>query len=116
MVILVLSAIRGDKIPEFGFSGGDKVGHLIGYFGLSFVFCAEWAKHIRWSNKTGRWLIYIASVCVLYGVVIEVLQGFVFYMRSFDYADMAANTGGVLLGVLLFLTVFNLLKRYERFI
>lgn len=114
LVIFVLSCIVVRDIPKIRISNGDKYGHLLAYFTLSIVFLFEHAKVLRWSNRFGRWSIVIAALCILYGITMEGLQGLVFTYRSFELADMLANTLGVLIGTGLFWLVFNQLK--SRFI
>jgi VanZ family protein len=65
----------------------DKIAHLLGYALLTFW----WAQLIT----RQRWKLAIAVV--LFGAVIELLQGLT-PDRSPDLFDALANTGGVLLG------------------
>jgi len=115
LIILVLSALPGYKLPDLRINAGDKIGHLIAYAALAATFSAEHARVLRWSSRTGRWLIVVGLICVGYGLVLELLQGSVFYQRTFDYADIAANTLGCIVGILTYIFCFTLLKKYERF-
>lgn len=70
----------------------DKVSHTLGYFVLMF-----WFSQIYQSSRHRRWL---ALGFVGMGVAIEYLQG-MGGSRMFEYADMLANTVGVLLAWLI---------------
>ena len=71
--------------------GGDKVEHGVAYFILTFWFSQIYAKNrVRWT---------IGITFILLGVAMEYLQGMTGY-RTFEYADMAANTVGVLCALL----------------
>ncbi|CAK0772765.1 polysaccharide biosynthesis protein VpsQ [Gammaproteobacteria bacterium] len=73
--------------PSANFPYADKVGHL-----LIYTIQMVWAT---WLWPYRRWLPAL-SLCVM-GAMLEVLQGMTGY-RTFEFADMAANTTGVLLG------------------
>ena len=71
------------------FKGVDKLEHLLAYAGLMLWFCQVYVTHAA--------RISVLAGLVVLGVGIEVLQGLGGY-RYFEYADMLANTGGVLIG------------------
>ncbi len=66
--------------------GGDKLHHLIAYFGLTLLFC-------QWHRPQRHWLIALSFG--LMGVAIELVQPF--SGRYFSWLDMLANVTGVLL-------------------
>jgi len=67
--------------------GGDKVEHAVAYFILTFWFSLIYVKNrVRWT---------IGITFIFLGVAMEYLQRMTGY-RTFEYADMAANTVGVL--------------------
>lgn len=75
----------------------DKINHFIAYGTLSlfaFPFFSGLFKHGK---------VLIPLFCILFGILMEILQQFT--GRNFDVLDMAANTGGVLLGTLSSLTI-----------
>lgn len=76
--------------PEpVSFEGVDKLEHLLAYAGLMLWFCQVYV------TRAAR--IRVLVGLVLLGVGIEILQGMGGY-RYFEYADMLANSGGVLTG------------------
>jgi len=76
--------------PEpVSFDGVDKLEHALAYTLLMLWFCQiVVAERVR---------ILLIIALVVMGVGIEILQGFSGY-RYFEYADMLANTTGVLVG------------------
>lgn len=76
--------------PEtVSFDGVDKLEHALAYILLMLWFCQVIV------TKQARIFLFIAFVVM--GVGIEILQGLSGY-RYFEYADMLANTTGVLIG------------------
>jgi len=74
--------------PEpVSFDGADKLEHLLAYCFLMLWFC----------QLSGFKRIRLALAFVAMGVGLEVLQGMTGY-RFFEYADMLANSTGVLFG------------------
>lgn len=76
--------------PEpLNFDGVDKLEHLTAYGCLMLWFCAAYC---------GRARLIAGLLLVTLGIVLEILQGWG-GVRYFEYADMVANSTGVLLGV-----------------
>jgi len=75
--------------PDPGFDQGDKVGHVLTYGALMFWFCQLYASR--------RAQIGCAIGFIALGVGLEFAQGALPY-RSYDEADMLANTVGVFAG------------------
>jgi VanZ family protein len=92
-VLSLLPPKSGVELPT-----NDKVGHFIAYgtfaMNISLLF-NRWKKELLFS------LIGI----VLYGILIEFLQGFV--RRETSFYDFLANTAGVAIGV----TIITLFRR-----
>jgi VanZ family protein len=75
--------------PKVDVEQSDKVGHLLAYGALAFWFCLLYrAPQARLFHMAG-------FVCM--GIALEFAQGATGY-RSFELADMAANTLGVAAG------------------
>lgn len=80
----------------------DKLVHAGVHFVLAFCWLFYFA--LRNSKMRFRNVLYITLACILYGILIEVLQGTT-KTRSSDFADVCANMIGTGLGVLVFLVV-----------
>lgn len=98
VVTLIVSLVP----PLLGDDGGhtDKIVHLAGYAALTFW----WAQLVT----RQRWTLAIAII--LFGVLIELLQGLT-PDRQPDPLDALANSGGVLLGWLAARLLPNLPER-----
>jgi VanZ family protein len=91
----------------------DKLLHLGAYFGLAILWLSYF--HIVKTSATQKWAkpifyIAIALALVVYGIVIELLQGSATTYRTPDVWDVLANSIGVILGSLTFLLFFKKFK------
>jgi len=81
------------------FRGSDKVAH----FTLYCLFCLTviWAYRPFIRNKKTFLLIF--TFIILYGILMEVCQGWVFPVgRTFEFLDIAANITGVVIAVIVY--------------
>ncbi|WP_369048018.1 VanZ family protein [Tenacibaculum sp. UWU-22] len=102
LLILFLSLIRIGKLP-INFSNIDKVEHTIAYSVLTLTWLIALKKQLS-RKKT---VFIVAFACIIYGIIIEILQGVLTSYRTFDYFDMIANSAGVLIALTIFLIFFN---------
>lgn len=91
LVVLVAYLSLVSDPPTIDASGGDKVVHLLAYGTLMLWFLQLYPIYRR---------PIIAVGFIAMGILLEFLQAFT-AARSFEYMDMVANTGGVMLGWLL---------------
>ena len=101
--IAYLSLIKTTNFPVIAISNIDKIYHLIAYFSLTF----SWLLALKKSKYKYKVLI----ACVLYGIILEVLQMTLTVYRAGEFFDFLANT----LGGLLALVVFNLFFKKKAF-
>lgn len=100
--ILCLSLI---KMPSTGISISniDKIYHSFAYFTLTMAWLFTYYK------KPNKKYIIVVS-CILFGIIIEVLQYSLTIYRTGDYLDVIANS----LGVLFALIIFNIFLKKKR--
>lgn len=103
VLIFIGSALSGDTlngVKLINIPGFDKVVHFTWYFFL-FLFTAagvyKWKEGLKPKN-----LVIILLACVIYGGLLEFLQGNVFIKRSEDVYDFIANSTGAITGSFLF--------------
>ena len=102
VIILCLSLI---KLPQTAIkiNNIDKVYHSIAYFTLAIAWLIVYYKK---PNK--KYIIVIC--CIIFGIVIEVLQSKITVHRTGDYYDILANSSGVLFALL----IFNLISKKKQ--
>ena len=100
--ILCLSLI---KMPNTNIKVAhiDKLYHSFAYFVLTITWLFAFYK--RQEKK----LVIIIS-CIIFGIIIEILQSTLTVYRTGDYYDILANSLGVLLALLIFNIFFKKIK------
>ena len=94
----------------------DKVLHLVAYFGLSVLWLSFYhlIKKDFWTQwKPKMYYVFIAIALVIYGIIIELLQGSATNYRTPDMWDVLANSIGVVLGSTAFVLFFKNFKRLK---
>lgn len=89
--------------PDLMLTTSDKFLHWVTYS----VLAAGFSLLVRVRHS----LLYVASGLILYGMLIEVLQGLTGY-RFAEWGDVLANSVGVLCGLLVWLSPLPRLLRY----
>jgi VanZ family protein len=102
LIILYLSIAT--TVPEHyhgpRFEGQDKLVHFILYLLLSLAVCLDFYR--QWTDFSSRRMIIWAILFpVLYGGMIELLQGNFFPPRTAEWGDWLADTLGVFAGYFL---------------
>lgn len=88
-------------MPDIGVSFGDKIFHCFAYLILTFLWVN--AMVMQFYLKKIKAIIYASMFSVVFGIVIEVLQGSVTLVRAADFNDVIANTIGVVIAVIVLL-------------
>ena len=101
-LLLLALVVGASLIPNHShalyFEGRDKLGHFAVYMAVTFWFAQLYTRnHARWG---------IALALVMLGIGVEYLQRYSGF-HTFEYADMGANTVGVLCAMLLVQTPFR---------
>ena len=92
-------------LPDKVVDDGDKIFHFLAYFALTLLWYNTFIRLFNWSFFKTILVVFISSV--LFGIVIEYLQGVLTSFRTPDIKDILANTLGVLVAVLLTKFVFK---------
>jgi VanZ family protein len=85
------------KLPDLGVSFADKIYHASTYFILAFLWYNTLVLHFN-TSKT-KAIIYTSLISIIFGIIIEVLQGVFTTTRHADIFDVLANSLGVLFAV-----------------
>jgi VanZ family protein len=97
-----LSLKKIDYLPV-QLSHSDKVYHAIAYFLLGLTWLLSFPKSLQ--KKKLKYAIVIS--CVIYGIVIEVLQGTLTTYRTASLLDILANIVGVIVAMIIFKQVYK---------
>ena len=98
------------ELPDIGVSFGDKIFHSLTYVVLAFLWFYALLFHFKTSKIKS--LIYAAAISIVFGIVIEILQGTLTKTRQADVFDVLANSVGVSFAVfLLWLKNSNRVKK-----
>lgn len=100
VVIVMLSLMPGQYVPELYFNGMDKVIHGGMYLLLTLLAC--WTFHAE--RKTSR-IFLIMVVAILTGILTEIVQFRMHLGRSFEWLDILSNATGTTFGILLFIWI-----------
>lgn len=93
-----------DKPKRFSFAHIDKIVHLFIYTVFSFLWGMTFLKKRTFTFSNNVFLIVLS---IFFGIIIEILQGFGGFNRSFEWQDILANSIGVLLGYIICLKILT---------
>ena len=104
--ITIGSLVKSDVIAVEIVSISDKTIHFIAYFFLMLSWLYVFFKKKSFSKNVK----FIFVGCIVFGIIIEILQGVTTTYRTLSFLDVAANT----LGVLFASTVFHFFEKKIR--
>ncbi len=104
-----IDKIKWIHIPHF-----DKMVHFVWYFVLYLLWYSLLiVKYSKWIKLISR--IYIALIITIYGFLIELLQMFFAFQRSFELNDILINFSGILTALIFFFPIYQS-KIFGRFL
>jgi VanZ family protein len=104
--ITIGSLVKSDVIAVEIVSISDKTIHFIAYFFLMLSWLYVFFKKKSFSKNVK----FIFIGCIVFGIIIEIIQGVTTTYRTLSFLDVAANT----LGVLFASTVFHFFEKKIR--
>ncbi len=108
-LISVLFFIPNQDLPKVQISALDKIAHVLIYF----ILINLWMLYLYIKNDfqfNDKWILILLLSVLLYGIIIEILQGLLTISRSADILDVAANLIGSLIGIYFFKNIKNKFK------
>lgn len=100
IAIAFLSLVKISFKQPINVSFLDKIEHCVAYFVLSLT----WLLALGKSKKS---IAVITVLCLLYGIIIEILQAEITSYRTAEYLDALANMVGIALALLIFQCFFR---------
>lgn len=101
VALATVSLVRLNNLPNVGVSFADKIFHFLVYSVLAFLWVNTF--FFKFKYKKTKAIIYAALFSIIFGIIIEVLQGSITASRHTDVYDAIANTLGVLIMVTILL-------------
>lgn len=98
-IITWLSLTQLGKISLGNFNPTDKMMHAFAYFVLGLVWYTYFLFRKSQEINFNRVVFYISFAVIAFGMLIEVLQGTLTEYRTPDWADILANSIGVLIAL-----------------
>ena len=102
LFILILSGIPGNQIPKIptflDWLSPDKMLHLVIFGILSYLILNGYNQQYLKSKYRSYIVIIVILVSTLYGLIMELLQLYIFICRSPSVNDFYANTLGACIG------------------
>lgn len=95
--IAIISLISATNLPNHSFNISDKLLHAFAYFALIWGWLLVFRNR---QNIKSKLLIFICLI--LFGIILELLQGSMMLHRSADWKDVVANAFGLLAGLVTF--------------
>ncbi len=107
MVFVTFSSLysfEGDDLSSFNIPYADKLVHFTFYF-VGLILGSLYVLQLKDGQQVIlRKIVILAFILVLFGIIIEVIQGKLTVNRSGEVFDALANTTGVIMG---FIVIFN---------
>ena len=102
ILILILSIMPGRDLPEVNIVQIDKLVHMSFYLILTVLLVRGFFKQYTFPFLKNHAINVVVLIGVLYGIIIEIIQGAFTADRHFDLWDAFANSIGVMIGVIIF--------------
>ncbi len=107
IALAAICLVKNDRLPYFGTNYEDKIYHLVAYA----ILCFLWYKVFE-SKKINYPILIAFIVSIIYGTIIEVLQGQLTTTRDASIGDIAANVvGAVIISLILTIRDKTIVKK-----
>lgn len=106
IIILVLTFSSGLSNSNIEYADADKLVHVFMFAPLAFLMIVGFKKQQTFRGLRVNAVAYSLVFCSAYGVFIEVVQFFLPH-RSIEFADIMADTMGVVLGFFVYFMVYK---------
>ena len=102
ITIAIGSLISVTNVIQIKVSNSDKIIHLLAYF----VLTCSWLLALQQLLNNNKKLIFVGLGVIIYGIIIEALQGLLTTNRQADFIDILANSIGVITALFVFKSYF----------
>jgi VanZ family protein len=105
--ILILCGLPGDQFRRSKIEHADMVIHAFLFGVLAFLLVVGFWKQSTYRTLRFYTMRKVFVLCVLYGVIVELLQATVFIDRSIELSDMMFNALGTVMGLITFSAIYG---------
>jgi VanZ family protein len=110
IISVVLLALPGDDLPHndlFNIPFFDKYVHFGMFFMLTALFTYPFIYAAADEEVAKRWFNKVAIYVILYGIIMEFVQKYCVYGRSFDVVDIVFDTLGSVAALVVIRKFYN---------
>lgn len=111
-IMLVLTFSSGLNSSNIEYADTDKLVHVFMFIPLTFLMIVGFKKQQTFRGLRINAVAYSLVFCSFYGVFIEVVQFFLPH-RDIEFADIMADTIGVVLGFFVYFMVYKFSFRWR---
>ncbi|MBM3170828.1 MAG: VanZ family protein [Bacteroidetes bacterium] len=97
----------GKDLASAPFVSFDKFAHVVLFSLISLTWMVGLRKQSRFGYLRDHFFPLVITAGIFYGIALELIQGAVFADRFADWKDALANALGVVVGALIFLSVYG---------
>lgn len=101
--VAVASLISTNSLPKQNFNISDKALHALAYFLLMWSWLIVFRKDRSFKSK-----LSIFMCLLVFGIILEFLQGEMLLHRTADWKDVMANITGLMLGLITFKHMYRI--------
>jgi len=106
----VLTGLPGNTFPDMSFwklLQFDSAAHAFVFVIFAFLWGVAFSKQRDFSFLARHSITIAAIVGIVYGILIEIMQYYIFIGRSAEFSDMLSDAIGCLIGYFLFKMVYG---------
>ena len=110
IISVVLLALPGNDLPHsdlFNIPFFDKYIHTIMFFVLTVLFCYPFILYNTSGKIIKSWFFKVTISAIVYGIIMEFVQKYLVYGRSFDVIDIVFDAIGSVAGLIVISRYFN---------
>ena len=106
--ILILLGLPGDKFERSKLEYADLAIHAFLFGVLAFLLAVGFLKQSSYKKLRVMTLRKVLILCVVYGIIVEILQATIFIHRTIELSDMVLNAVGALIGLSVFGAIYGI--------
>ena len=107
--VVVASLVSFNSVPKVKVIGSDKLVHFLFYL----IFVVLWSLAKKQTCFKIKYSLLIVVIAIVFGIIIEILQGVLTKTREADFYDALANSLGAIVGFIALYWVKN--KIFSKF-